>query len=114
MRLWLLSPRPATECLIGLHDVSSDALGANRIVNLPGISVSVAEMVDALRTVGGEAAVGRIRWERDEEIERIVGSWPAAWDVSRAKALGLSGDPSFEAIVRAYVEDDLHSMSTNR
>jgi hypothetical protein len=40
-------------------------------------------------------------------VERIVGSWPSAWDMTRAQSLGLSGDASFEAIVRAYVEDEL-------
>jgi len=107
LRLWLLSPRRAIECLIGLHDASDDALGANRIINLPGVSVSVGEMVGALSAIGGDAAVRRIRWERDDAVERIVGSWPAAWDTSRAKALGLAGDSSFEAIIRAYVEDDM-------
>jgi nucleoside-diphosphate-sugar epimerase len=106
-RLWLLSPRQAIECLIAVHDLSGEALGINRIVNLPGISVSVDEMVAALRAVGGEEAVKRISWQPDPAVERIVGGWPGAWDVTRARALGLSADASFEAIVRAYVEDDL-------
>jgi D-erythronate 2-dehydrogenase len=109
LRLWLLSPRRAIDCLIDLHELASDALGANRSVNLPGISVSVAQMIDALRAVAGAAVADRIRFQRNPVIERIVGTWPAAWDVMRATSLGLTGDPSFEAIVRAYVEDDLHS-----
>ena len=108
VRLWLLSPRRAIECLIALHDVPNDVLGSKRSVNLPGLSVSVAQMVDALRTVGGDGAASRIRWERDELIERIVGSWPAAWDTSRARALGMTADANFEAVVRAYVKDELH------
>jgi nucleoside-diphosphate-sugar epimerase len=83
-------------------------LGPRRIVNLPGISVSVAQMVTALRTVAGDAVAQRIRFQRDESIERIVGSWPGAWDLTRAHALGLVADDSFEAVVRAYIEDDLH------
>jgi nucleoside-diphosphate-sugar epimerase len=106
-RLWLLSPRQAIACLIGMHDVSDLALGINRIVNLPGISVSVDEMVAVLLAVGGNEAVSRISWRRDAAVERIVGGWPGAWDVTRALSLGLSADAGFEAIVRAYVEDDL-------
>lgn len=106
-RLWLLSPRKAIDCLIAVHELSGEALGKNRIVNLPGISVSVDEMVDALRIVGGEEVVQRLSWQRDPAVERIVGGWPGAWDVTRALALGLSADTNFEAIVRAYVEDDL-------
>ena len=108
LRLWLLSPRRAIDSLIDVHELAGETLRAHRSVNLPGVSVSVAEMIDALRIVAGSAAADRIRFERNPVIERIVGSWPAAWDVSRATSLGLRGDASFEAIVRAYVEDDLN------
>lgn len=106
-RLWLLSPRQAIECLVAMHELPGESLGINRFVNLPGISVSVDDMVVALRTVAGEAVVKRISWQRDPAVERIVGGWPGAWDVTRARALGLSADASFESIVRAYIEDDL-------
>jgi hypothetical protein len=38
-------------------------------------------------------------------VEAIVGARPAAWDARRAQSLGLHGDPDFESIVRAFVED---------
>ncbi len=104
-RLWLLSPGRAIDCLVAVHDLARDSLGPEPIVNLPGVSVSVDEMIAALRIVGGDAAVARIVFERDPVVERIVGSWPAAWDVTRAHALGLSGDASFEEIVRAHVAE---------
>jgi len=107
LRIWLSSPRRAIDSLIALHDVGAEALGHNCNVNLPGLSVSVAEMVDALRAVAGNDAVARISWRRDETIERIVGSWPSAWDTRRAEALGLTADASFEAIVRAHIEDEM-------
>jgi len=110
-RVWLLSPRRAIDCLVAVHDLPGEALGVNRILNLPGISVTVDQMVAALQVVGGPDAVKRIRWQRDASIERIVGSWPGAWDVTRATSLGLSGDPDFESVVRAYVEDELRPAS---
>ena len=108
LRLWLSSPRAAIESLVALQDIDRSTLGSRRIVNLPGISVSVAQMVTALRTVAGDEVANRVRFQRDDAIERIVGSWPAAWDLSRARLLGLVVDESFEAIVRAYIEDELH------
>lgn len=107
VKLWLLSPRRAIECLIALHEVPAQRLGDDRRINLPGLSVSVDEMIDALRAVGGDNAVDRIRFERDEAVERIVGSWPASWSTTRARALGLEGDADFTAIVRAYADDEL-------
>ena len=105
-RLWLLSPRQAIECLIAGHELPAAALGASRNLNLPGVSVSVGEMVAALERAA-PAAVRHIRWQPDPAIERIVGTWPAAWDTGRARALGLAGDPGFDSILRAYLEDDL-------
>jgi nucleoside-diphosphate-sugar epimerase len=106
-RLWLLSPRKAIEALIAGHNLSAAALGNNRTINLPGVSVSVAEMVAALERVAGSEPATRIRWQSDPAVERIVGSWPGAWDTTRARALGLAADADFDSIVRAYVEDDL-------
>jgi D-erythronate 2-dehydrogenase len=101
-RVWLLSPQRATDALIAGCEIDRAALGNRPIINLPGLSVSVNEMVDALREVAGDEAVARIDWQRDERIEQIVGSWPGAWNTDRARALGLAGDRSFVDIVRAY------------
>ena len=104
-RLWLLSPATAVECLIALHDASPTSLGLNRIVNAPGLSVTAGEMVAALERIAGADVAARVRWERDPRIERIVASWPGAWDTSRARSLGLPSDASFEAVVRSYAEE---------
>lgn len=106
-RLWLLSPRQAIECLIWAHDLASDAFAQHPALNLPGVSVTVGEMVETLGRVAGQQAVARIRWESDPVVQRIVGSWPGRWDMTRAHALGFTGDQDFEGIVRAYMADDL-------
>ncbi|MBK7356933.1 D-erythronate dehydrogenase [Propionivibrio sp.] len=106
-RLWLLSPRQAIECLVWAHDLPADAFAQCPVLNLPGVSVTVCEMVDTLGRVAGKHAVDRIRWESDPVVQRIVGSWPGRWDMTRAHALGFKGDADFEGIVRAYVADDL-------
>ncbi len=107
VRVWLLSPRRAIECLIAGFELEAGRLEGNRSINLPGLSVSVAEMLQALERVAGPAARRHVRMERDAAIERIVASWPGAWDARRALALGLQGDESFEAVVRAYIQDEL-------
>jgi nucleoside-diphosphate-sugar epimerase len=111
-RLWLLSPRQAIACLMRGHDLDGALLDAQRSINLPGVSVTVGEMVEALGRAAGPAATERVVWQRDALIERIVGSWPARWDTSRAQALGFEGDRDFDAIVRAYVEDDCEAAPT--
>lgn len=106
-RLWLLSPRRAIDCLIHGFDLDADALGRQRAINLPGITVTAGEMVATLRRVAGEEVASRVHWERDAAIERIVGTWPGAWNTVRAETLGFKGDANFEQVVRAYIADDL-------
>ena len=105
-RVWLLSPRKAIESLIAGLELDSAALGNQRVLNLPGISVSVDEMVAALREVAGEETARRIVWAPDARVEKIVGSWPGQWDCSRAERLGLSGDRSFADVIRSYIADE--------
>ena len=106
-RLWLLSPRQAVENLIWAHDLDlgAEGLQQSRMINLPGLNVSVSEMIAALEKVAGPDAVKRIRWENDATIQRIVGSWPACWDTTRALALGFKGDTSYEEVIRAHLQD---------
>ena len=104
-RLCLMSPPTAIDCLIAAHELEADALGPNRIVNLPGISITAGEMAAALERVAGPEVAGRIRWERDDRIERIVAGWPGAMDPARALSLGFPRDETFEAIIEAYVKE---------
>ncbi len=104
-RLWLLSPRSAVAALIHGHELDGAALGDNLAVNLPGLSVTVGEIIDALTRVAGPDVAARIQHQPDATITRIVGSWPAAWDTARAEKLGFGGDAGFDAVIRAHVED---------
>ena len=109
LRIWLLSPRYAIESLIAGHDLHSSVLGLNKSINLPGISVTVGQMIESLRKISGDQVAARISVEPDSKVEAIVRSWPGAWDASRAKSLGLKADSNFESIIKAYIEDDLKS-----
>ncbi len=101
-RLWLSSPSAAVDSLIAVHDV---ALGSDRILNAPGISLTAREMVASLERVAGPEVASRVRWERDARIARIVATWPGALDTTRARALGFRGDETFDAVIRRYIEE---------
>ncbi|QQX85848.1 SDR family oxidoreductase [Cupriavidus necator] len=103
--LWLLSPRAAVAALVNGIELAGERLGNRRVVNLPGLSVTAAGMVDALRRVAGDAVADRVTWEREARVENIVGTWPAAWNAERAQSLGFQSDASFDEVIRAYMED---------
>jgi len=101
--VWQLSPRKAIDAFIHAHELSASQWGINRVLNLPGLTATVREMVEALGRQGGD--VGLIRWERDEDIARIVATWPGRLDARRARGLGFESDAGIDDIVNAYVED---------
>lgn len=105
--MWVLSPPTVVDAFIHAHDLSAERFGTTRVVNVPGLSVSVREMAAALERVAGPEVARRIQWREDPVIRRIAATWPGTLDASRARALGFQGDVSFDDIVRQYVRDEL-------
>jgi nucleoside-diphosphate-sugar epimerase len=104
--IWLLSPRKVVDALIHAHDLPSSAWGVNRVLNLPGITVTVKEGVEALQRLAGDAAAARVQYMPDERINRIVQGWPARFRTPRATAMGFAADPDIETVIRDYVADE--------
>ncbi|KAK1090518.1 hypothetical protein LTR48_008140, partial [Friedmanniomyces endolithicus] len=74
-----------------------------RQVNLPGITATVKEMLQALREVGGEEAVKLIKREKaSKEVMQLLESWGVRYDVSRALKLGFVADKSFKEAVEDF------------
>ncbi|HTF14002.1 MAG TPA: D-erythronate dehydrogenase, partial [Burkholderiales bacterium] len=70
--VWLLSPRRVVEAFVHAHDLAAEKWGPNRVVNLPGITVSVAEMIAAMGKIAGSHVVKRVSWKLDARIDAIV------------------------------------------
>jgi nucleoside-diphosphate-sugar epimerase len=103
--VWLLSPQRAIEALIHACELPPERWGADRSLNLPGITVSLAQMVAALERVAGKEVASRVSFAPDPAIERIVSTWATRFDTARARALGFAGDSDFDSILRAYIDD---------
>ncbi|HTM61269.1 MAG TPA: D-erythronate dehydrogenase [Burkholderiales bacterium] len=107
VRHWFASPRAAIEFLLHAAKLDTAQLGARRSLNMPGVTATVGEQIEALRRVAGEAAARRIREEPDATIMKIVEGWPRNFDAKRASALGFRADASFDDIIRIHMEDEL-------
>jgi len=107
VRHWFCSPRAAVGFLLHAAALDGKLLGERRALTMPGVSATVADEIEALRAIGGEEAVARIRREPDETIARMVAGWPRAFEARRALALGFRAESSFAEIVSVYVEDEL-------
>lgn len=104
LEMWVCSPATVVRNLVRIKDVPAEKMGASRVVNLPGITVTVQQILDALEKVGGKEAVALIEEKRDPAIEAIVCSWPSRFDVSRGLGLGLELDGDVVEAVRAFKE----------
>jgi nucleoside-diphosphate-sugar epimerase len=104
-RIPVASARAVAEALIRLHDVPADRFGHTRAMNLPSLTVSIADMVAALDSFEHPGPRGRIAWEKDHQLQAIVDSWPRHFVSEEASRLGIAADASFTDILRAYVED---------
>jgi D-erythronate 2-dehydrogenase len=104
---WHASPRAAVGFMRHAATLDTANVGPRRALTMPGLAVTVAEQIAALRKVAGDKVAARIRREPDPFIEGIVAGWPRRFDARRTLALGFRPDASFEEIVRIHVEDEL-------
>jgi D-erythronate 2-dehydrogenase len=104
--VWLLSPRRVVEALIHAHDLPASKWGSNRVVNLPGITVTVAEMIEAMGRIAGAQAKMRVSFKLDSRIDAIVKTWPVRFATPRALSMGFEADPGIEAVIRDYIADE--------
>ena len=105
--MWILSPRRTVEALVRGAVLPAEAFGSFRAVNLPGLTVSVGEMVAALREVAGDAVAGRLSYRPDPFIEGIVYGWATRFVATRGEALGFEADADFREVVQAFIDDEL-------
>ena len=109
--MWVASPRAVVAMLLHALALPPRAWGWHRSLNLPGLTVSMREELDALRAVAGDAVAARVRHEPDEAVMRLVRTWAARFDCARAGAMGFVADADFASIVRAYVEDNPQAIA---
>ncbi|WP_171231343.1 D-erythronate dehydrogenase [Ruegeria sp. HKCCA4812] len=106
VRHWHASPRAAATFLTHAATLDTQLLNDRRALNMPGVSCTVAEQIEALRNVAGQDAVGLIRRKPDKAIEGIVKNWPRDFQTDRALKLGFEAESSFDDIIQVYLEDD--------
>jgi nucleoside-diphosphate-sugar epimerase len=110
---WVCSPRRAVDWLLHAGSMDTSAMGLNRSVNPPGISTTIAHLLQALDEVkpGASAHIHRVE---DQAIAAIVGTWPPAFEALHARTLGFAMHEPLVEVIRAFVEDDLKATRAER
>ena len=106
----IASARAVAAALLAVHDVPKERFGHDRALNLHCQSARIGEIVDAVQSIGARRPwprpVGRVHYQPDPALQRIVDQWPQRFESERARALGLCGD-SVTAIIDHYIADYL-------
>ena len=110
----LASPAKAIAGLRSAAMASDQAWGGRSAVNLPALTVSLADMAEALGRIAGPQVSALIDWIPDAEIARMVASWPARVRADRAARLGLTPDPDFDSIIRMHLAESRSGASGGR
>lgn len=110
----LASPRATVAGILTVTEAVRGAgvgqLSGRVPVNMPALTVSVAQMLEALAKLAGDPVAARVAMRPDPAIEAIVSSWPARFDSSRAAALGIVADPDVESIIGQYLDDHSEAL----
>ncbi|KAI1405245.1 NAD(P)-binding protein [Hypoxylon fuscum] len=102
---YLTSPNTLQENLIRVLNMDSSKLPKHiRHINMPGISVSIQELMDALAKYGGEDKLQYIKEETDPNLERIIRSWAPELDTTTPLKLGFVKDESADSLVKQYID----------
>jgi nucleoside-diphosphate-sugar epimerase len=104
----LASPARAIDGLLCAATSSDEAWGGRTAVNLPALTMTVADMVAALERVAGPDVSALVDWVPDPVVAGIVTSWPARFRADRAARLGLTPDPDFDSVIKIHLAETRH------
>tara|TARA_R100000935_G_scaffold58902_1_gene99359 strand:+ start:13340 stop:14281 length:942 start_codon:yes stop_codon:yes gene_type:complete len=104
-RLWISSPDAAVANLALAATLDIAGMGADRVLDMPGITVTPAAMLDSLQRLVGAEACDRVSRSSDQRIIDIVCSWPGAFDDTRARTLGFGSDTDFDSVVQQHLKE---------
>jgi nucleoside-diphosphate-sugar epimerase len=107
VRHWHATPRSAAGFLIHAAELDTSKLNNRITLNMPGLSVTVQEQIEALGRVAGNDVVKLIKHQPDPTIMKIVSGWARNFNTKRSLDLGFKAETTFDEIIQIYVEDDL-------
>lgn len=102
LRLHLASPGKALDYMLHAAALEQAAIGIETTLTLPGISVTVGEMIDTLAQIVGADAAALIRPAPEPAIEAIVASWPGEITCPRAIALGFRPNTGIAELITEH------------
>lgn len=111
--VWVCSPRRAVDWLLHAATMDTGMMGRDRSIDPPGISTTVAHMLQTLEEIV-PGATKHVKRVRDETIHAIVSTWPPAFEALHARTLGFAAHEPLADVIRAFMTDDLAATRAER
>ncbi len=105
-KVWIQSPKRVIQNFIHAGNMHEKLFGPDRIINLPGLTVSIQEMIKSLEQIVGKEATKLISHEPDEFLQSIVLTWPPNFETVRANQLGFVRDTSIAEMIKLFIEEE--------
>ena len=99
----LASPDTTIAGILAVVEATREAFGGRTALNLPALTVTVGQMLEALEQVAGKDVASLVTIKPDPAIEKIVGGWQSKFDCERTHRFGLNPDTSYQAIIEQYI-----------
>jgi D-erythronate 2-dehydrogenase len=104
-KMWITSPDVVTRNLLHAARISTADLDGRRSFNLPGLTVTPAQMLDSLERLAGSAVRSRVRSEVDDRTTRVVSTWPGAFDTRHAISAGFAADADIDTLIGEFMRE---------
>ncbi|MES2797807.1 MAG: D-erythronate dehydrogenase [Bacteroidota bacterium] len=104
-KVWISSPKTVIDNFIIAAKIPAENLGLWRSINLPGIEISVEDMVKGLQKATNEAIIDKIDFTINLVIQKIVKTWPTKIDNTTALDLGFGVDNNFDDFISQYLQE---------
>ena len=101
--IWISSPDTLIRNLVHAATMDASAFIDSRTVNLPGITVTVKQMIKALEKIAGSEITKFITYNQDPVVNKIVMTWPGRFNNFKSLHLGFTVDGEFEEFIKQYL-----------
>ena len=90
------------DAFLRLAALPAESIPKARSMNLPGLTVTPLNIVDAVQRRLGDHGGNLVMWRPDLQLQEIISGWPTAFISQRALALGISTNSSADEIVQSF------------
>lgn len=103
LAVWISSPNTIIQNFIHAANILENENLNWRVVNLPGIKITVEEMLNALENKTNKQTINLVKFEENPAIQALVNTWPVEIDNTNAIHLGFQVDDNFETFIELYL-----------